>query len=143
MNIASRADALRGQPMDPSHFSGPATSHPLHETLQPNPVRVSVVHFPSGTRNHWHRHAGGQLLHVVDGYGYVQSRGGPVRRIQVGDSVSAEPGEEHWHGAGESAHLAHIAVSIGETVWLEPAEVPPSPDAEAGTRTTAADSGGS
>jgi quercetin dioxygenase-like cupin family protein len=110
--------------MDASHFSGPATSHPLHETLQANPVRVSVVHFPAGTRNHWHRHSGGQVLHVVDGTGYVQSRGDAAQRIEAGDTVSAAPNEEHWHGAGRDAAMAHIAVSIGDTTWLEPAEGP-------------------
>lgn len=119
--------------MDASHFTGPATSHPLHETPQAYPVRVSVVHFPAGNRNHWHRHAGGQLLHVVDGEGYVQARGEPARRLQVGDSVSTGPDEEHWHGAGEKVPMAHIAVSIGETVWLEPAEVPPTPGDPGGT----------
>ena len=105
--------------MDPTHFTGPAHSHPLHITLQPNPVRVSVVRFQAGTRNHWHHHGGGQLLHVVDGEGYVQSRGGPPRRISAGDSVSAAPGEEHWHGAGPDGPMAHVAVTIGETTWLE------------------------
>ena len=131
MKVTPRAEALRGEPMDASHFTGPATSHPLHQTLQPHPVRVSVVHFPAGTRNHWHRHSGGQVLHVVDGAGFVQSRGEPARRIQVGDTVSAAPHEEHWHGAGADAAMAHVAVSIGATVWLEPAE-PPAPDSDAG-----------
>ena len=125
MKITSLADALKGQPMDPSHFSGPATSHPLHESVQPHPVRVSVVHFRPGIRNHWHRHSGGQLLHVLDGAGFVQVRGDQVRRLEVGDTVSAPPDEEHWHGAGPEASMSHIAVSIGDTIWLEPAEMPP------------------
>ena len=119
VKITTRTEAESGDPMDPAHFTGPAHSHPLHATLEPHPVRVGVVHFEAGTRNHWHRHAGGQLLHVVDGEGYVQSRGEAARRIRAGDSVSAAPGEEHWHGAGHGASMSHVAVTIGETTWLD------------------------
>jgi quercetin dioxygenase-like cupin family protein len=118
VKITTRTEALTGEPMDRAHFTGPVSSHPLHSTLQPNPVRVSVVHFHAGTRNHWHRHAGGQVLHVVDGEGYVQSRGEPPRRIRSGDIVSAAPEEEHWHGAGPDGPMAHVAVSIGDITWL-------------------------
>jgi quercetin dioxygenase-like cupin family protein len=119
VKITTRTEAESGEPMDSSHFTGPAHSHPLHVTPEPHPVRVSVVHFATGTRNHWHRHGGGQLLHVVDGEGHVQSRGEPARPIRAGDSVSAAPGEEHWHGAGPDGPMSHVAVTIGETTWLE------------------------
>ena len=122
MKVTTRTEALDGQPMDPSHFSGPASSHPLHQTLEPHPVRVSVVRFEAGTRNHWHRHGGGQVLHVVDGEGYVQKRGEPPQRIRAGDTVSTAPGEEHWHGAGPQSSMAHVAVSIGDITWLESSE---------------------
>jgi quercetin dioxygenase-like cupin family protein len=122
VKITTRTDALagalNGEPMDPGHFTGPASNQPLHVTLEPNPVRVSVVHFRAGTRNHWHRHDGGQVLHVVDGEGYVQSRGESAHRIRTGDTVSAAPGEEHWHGAGPDGAMAHVAVTIGDTTWL-------------------------
>ena len=125
MKITSLPEALQGEPLDPAHFNGPATSHPLHRSDAAHPVNVAVVRFQAGSRNHWHRHAGGQLLHVVEGEGWVQSRGEAARRIRTGDSVSAEPGEEHWHGAGPEAPMAHIAVSVGEATFLEPSEGPP------------------
>jgi len=125
VKITTRTDALSGEPMDPTHFTGPVTSHPLHTSAEPHPVRVGVVHFQPGIRNHWHRHDGGQVLHVVDGIGYVQSRGEEVHRIEAGDTVSAAPGEEHWHGAGPDSAMSHVAVSIGETTWLEPSEFGP------------------
>jgi quercetin dioxygenase-like cupin family protein len=125
VKITTRTEALTGEPMDLSHFSGPATSHPLHNVSDPGAVRVSVVHFEAGTRNHWHRHSGGQVLHVVDGEGYVQARGEPARHIRTGDIVSAAPGEEHWHGAGPDASMAHVAVSIGDITWLEPSDSEP------------------
>jgi quercetin dioxygenase-like cupin family protein len=125
VKITTRSEALTGEPMDSSHFTGPVTSHPLHNSLEPRPVRVSVVHFHPGIRNNWHRHDGGQVLHVLDGDGYVQSRGGEARRIVAGDTVSATAGEEHWHGAGPDSAMSHVAVSIGETTWLEPSEFEP------------------
>jgi quercetin dioxygenase-like cupin family protein len=125
MRVTPLDDALRGEPMDPEHFTGPASSRPLHATPEANPVRVSVVRFQAGTRNHWHAHSGGQLLHVVEGEGYVQARGGPLQRLRAGDSVSTAPGEEHWHGAGRGSPMAHIAVTIGDITWKE---APPEPD---------------
>ncbi len=124
VKITTRTEALTGEPMDPSHFTGPSSSHPLHSTVEPNPVRVSVVHFRPGTRNHWHRHDGGQVLHVLDGEGYVQARGEVAQRIRAGDTVSTAPGEEHWHGAGSDLPMSHVAVSIGDITWLEPSEEP-------------------
>jgi quercetin dioxygenase-like cupin family protein len=125
VKVTTRTEALDGQPMDPAHFTGAASSHPLHVTLDPNPIRVSVVRFEAGARNHWHQHAGGQVLHVVEGEGYVQPRGEPAQLIRTGDTVSAAPGEEHWHGAGPRGPMAHIAVSIGEITWLESTEREP------------------
>jgi quercetin dioxygenase-like cupin family protein len=120
VKITTRTESLAGQPTDREHFTGPVSSVPLHAGPDPNPVHVSVVHFAAGTRNHWHRHGGGQVLHVVDGEGYVQTRGEERRTIRTGDTVSAAPDEEHWHGAGPGSAMAHIAVSIGDITWLEP-----------------------
>lgn len=110
--------------MDSSHFTGAATGRPLHRTEEGHPVSVSLVRFERGARNHWHYHEGGQLLHVVEGEGWVQARGQDPQRIAAGDSVSAPAGEEHWHGAGKDRGMAHIAVSIGQTNFLEPSEEP-------------------
>ncbi|HKA12499.1 MAG TPA: cupin domain-containing protein [Candidatus Dormibacteraeota bacterium] len=122
VKVTTQTEALDGEPMDPAHFTGPASSHPLHVTLDPHPVRVSVVRFEPGTRNHWHRHGGGQVLHVVEGEGFVQLHGEPAQRIRTGDTVSTAPGEVHCHGAGPGGPMAHVAVSIGDTTWLEPGE---------------------
>jgi quercetin dioxygenase-like cupin family protein len=122
VKITNLNDALEGDPMELPYFTGPTTSHPLHSTTDPHTVNVSVVRFAAGSRNYWHRHAGGQFLHVVEGEGWVQSRGEPAQRIHTGDSVSADPGEEHWHGAGASGAMAHIAVSVGEATFLEPSD---------------------
>jgi quercetin dioxygenase-like cupin family protein len=124
VKITHLADIFEDQPVQREHFTGPVISHPLHRTTEPHPVSVSLIRFPAGSRNHWHHHAGGQLLHVVEGEGWVQSRGEAAQRIRTGDSVSAAPGEQHWHGAHESGAMAHIAVSVGETTFLDPSDAP-------------------
>ena len=127
MKITPQGQALSDlTPMEAAHFIGKAGSHPLLPPSSPLPTSCAVVRFEAGARNHWHAHAGGQLLHVIEGVGWVQARGGAPQRIGVGDSVATEPNEEHWHGAGRSGPLAHIVVNIGETRWLE--ESPPPPD---------------
>ena len=45
-------------------------------------VRALRVTFSPGARTAWHAHPGGQVLHVVDGVGRVQSAGGPVRQLR-------------------------------------------------------------
>jgi quercetin dioxygenase-like cupin family protein len=85
---------------------------------------AAIVRFEAGARNHWHSHAGGQLLHVIEGEGWVQSRGQDPQRIRLADTVTAAPGEEHWHGAGSQGPMAHLAVAMGETRWLEESTPP-------------------
>jgi quercetin dioxygenase-like cupin family protein len=126
MKITRRSEAQTSlEPMDPAHFTGRAGSHALIQASpQTRSVFAAVVRFEAGARNHWHAHAGGQLLHVIEGEGWVQSRGQDPQRIRLEDTVTAEPGEEHWHGAGAGGPMAHLAVAIGETRWLE-ASTPP------------------
>ena len=44
---------------------------------------------------------------------------GSVGPISAGDTVHIPAGEEHWHGATADTYLLHLAVSVGETVWLD------------------------
>jgi quercetin dioxygenase-like cupin family protein len=114
-------------PVDPAHFTGQAG---LGDLIQASPQTASifaaVVRFEAGARNHWHSHPGGQLLHVIEGEGWVQVRGQAPQRIQKDETVTADPGEEHWHGAGSRQAMAHIAVAVGETRWLEESAPPPA-----------------
>jgi quercetin dioxygenase-like cupin family protein len=77
------------------------------------------VHFTPGARTAWHSHPHGQLLHVTEGAGLVQSRGGAREQIKAGDTVESAPGEWHWHGATPTTFMTHIAVSDGTTEWAE------------------------
>jgi quercetin dioxygenase-like cupin family protein len=73
-------------------------------------VTASRVHFTPGARTAWHTHPNGQTIHVLEGVGLAQSRGGPIEVIRPGDRVFFEPGEVHWHGAAPNRFMAHLAL---------------------------------
>jgi len=73
-------------------------------------VSASSVHFTPGARTAWHTHPKGQTIHVTEGVGLVQRRGGPIEVIHPGDSVFFDPGEEHWHGAAPDRFMTHLAM---------------------------------
>src|SRR6266568_2079490 len=114
MEITPKDRALADlKPLDPAHFTGRAAARELLATQKPAlSTSAIVVRFEPGARNYWHVH------------GWVQVRGGAPQRIQVGDAVRAEPGEAHWHGAGRSGPLAHIAINVGEARWFEESPAP-------------------
>jgi quercetin dioxygenase-like cupin family protein len=84
----------------------------------PSRVRVNVVRFAPGARNAWHAHAVGQTLHVAEGVGLIQSRGGEVVEIRPGQTIHTPPGEWHWHGAAPDHFMSHLAI------WERPDEGP-------------------
>ena len=73
-------------------------------------MTAALVRFTPGARTNWHSHALGQTLHVTDGVGLVQSRGGKVTVIRPGDVIHTPPGEEHWHGAAPDDVMVHTAI---------------------------------
>ena len=81
------------------------------------PVAVNRVSFPDGAVTHWHSHEGGQVLQVVSGEGRYQERGGAERPLRPGDTVIAEAGVEHWHGAAAGHDMVHVAFSSGTSTW--------------------------
>lgn len=106
-----------GDPADPTHFTGPVRNRTLHAA---DGVRALVVNFEDGARTPRHSHAGGQVLHVIEGRGRTRSRSGDEVEIGPGDVIVADPGEEHWHGAAEGTAMTHLAISIGDTSWSAP-----------------------
>jgi quercetin dioxygenase-like cupin family protein len=89
-------------------------------------VRVSTVRFAPAARTAWHCHAVGQTLYVVDGRGWVQSRGGDISEIRPGDTVWTPAGEWHWHGAAPRQFMTHLSITEAmpgdehpETDWGE------------------------
>jgi quercetin dioxygenase-like cupin family protein len=89
-------------------------------------MSVAKVRFTPGARTNWHSHALGQTLHVTQGVGLAQNRGGEIIEIRPGDTIYTPPGEEHWHGATPEDYLEHLAMwdngddPATSTVWLEP-----------------------
>lgn len=105
------------------YFTGRVTQDPIIETEMPARLRAISVSFEPGARTHWHTHPLGQTLHVTAGAGLVQSWDGPIREIRAGDTIWFAPGEKHWHGAGPTTAMTHIAMHEsldGLSVdWLE------------------------
>ena len=109
----------------PDRFTGQVWLEVLAPPGSAAGLEVFSVHFAPGARTAWHAHPHGQVLMVTDGQGLVQSRGGEVAEIGTGDTVVAEPGEWHWHGAGPRTYMTHTAVQgpgpDGATAdWGEP-----------------------
>ncbi|NEM91962.1 (R)-mandelonitrile lyase [Galbitalea soli] len=118
----------------PPTATGPAalfTGHVWFDVIAPPqpgipPLKVNLVHFSPGARTAWHSHALGQTLHITEGAGYVQSRGGELRKVLPGQTIYTPPGEEHWHGAAPDHFMSHLAMWVGtespdvvETTWAE------------------------
>jgi quercetin dioxygenase-like cupin family protein len=105
------------------YFTGAVRIDPLFQAPDPARVAGAAVTFEPGARTAWHTHPLGQTLIVTAGCGRAQRWGGPIEEIRQGDVVWFPPGEKHWHGAGPSTAMTHIAIQErldGKTVeWLE------------------------
>jgi quercetin dioxygenase-like cupin family protein len=104
-------------------FTGSVRIDPLFAANEARRGAAATVTFEPGARTAWHTHPLGQTLVVVSGLGRVQREGGPVLEIRPGDVVWFEPGEKHWHGAGPTTAMSHIAIQEhleGKVVdWME------------------------
>jgi quercetin dioxygenase-like cupin family protein len=101
-------------------FTGEVWMDRIASGEPPSRVRVNVVRFAPGARNAWHAHALGQTLHVTEGVGLIQSRGGQVIQVRAGDTIHTPPGEWHWHGAAPDHFMSHLAI------WEAPESGPES-----------------
>jgi quercetin dioxygenase-like cupin family protein len=109
------------------NFTGDVYMTPIYFGTEPSRMTVALVRFTPGARTNWHRHAVGQTLHVTEGVGLTQSRGGDVVVIRPGDTVWCPPGEWHWHGTAPDHFMTHLAIWDGlaagedgpETEWGE------------------------
>ena len=117
MQIQTKQPSTKGSP---DRFIGDVWLDVLVRGEEPSRIRVSVVRFAPGARNAWHVHAVGQTLHVTEGIGRVQSRGGEVVEIRAGDTIHTPPDEWHWHGAASDHFMTHIAM------WEAPPDGPES-----------------
>jgi quercetin dioxygenase-like cupin family protein len=106
------------------NFTGRVRVEVAFSTTEPARARGSYVTFEPGARTNWHTHPLGQTLIITHGSGRVQSWGGLVQVVNIGDVVFFEPGEKHWHGGGLESAMTHLTVGEvldGKSVdWLEP-----------------------
>ena len=104
-------------------FTGAVRIDPLFPVVAPARAAGNTVTFEPGARTAWHTHPLGQVLIVTAGCGRVQREGGAVEDIRPGDVVVFAPGEKHWHGAGPTTAMTHIAIQEsldGKAVdWME------------------------
>jgi len=91
-------------------FSGVVWVDAIATPPPPSRMRLVSVHFAPGARAAWHRHPMGQTIHVTEGVGLAQRRGGPLELIRAGDTVWFAPDEEHWHGAAPEHFMTHLAL---------------------------------
>lgn len=105
--IRTRPDTVQGPA---ERFTGSVWIDRVAVAELPSRMRSNCVHFAPGARTAWHQHPFGQILHVTEGAGRVQQRGGPVLEVRAGDTVVTRPEEWHWHGADPHHFMTHIGM---------------------------------
>lgn len=122
MKITRNGSAASGKgPAD--WFTGTVRIDPLFAANDARRAAAASVTFEPGARTAWHTHPLGQTLIVTAGCGRAQREGGPIEEIRPGDVIWFSPGEKHWHGAGPTTAMSHIAVQEaqdgGPVTWME------------------------
>jgi quercetin dioxygenase-like cupin family protein len=107
MEVRPKPSSVKGTP---DKFIGDVWFDSISDDSGSWPLRASVVHFAPGARNPWHAHAFGQTLHVLEGIGRTQARGGKVIEIRAGDTIVTSPNEWHWHGAAPDHLMSHLTL---------------------------------
>jgi len=126
-DVSKGAIFPRGEPMPEPisrNFTGKVYRNMLVPADSPLGSPIAYVTFEPGSRTHWHRHPGGQILLVMGGCGWYQEEGKPPRELNAGDVVEIPRNAKHWHGAAKDSWFAHIALEAdlkaGPAEWLEP-----------------------
>lgn len=95
-------------------FTGDVRISSPFQALLPATAGGATVTFTARARTAWHTHPLGQTLIVTEGQGLVQQQGQPALIIRPGDVVTIPPNVRHWHGAGPSGSMTHIAIAEKE-----------------------------
>jgi len=91
-------------------FTGAVRVDAPFQAQAPGRMSGAIVTFEPGARTNWHTHPLGQTLLVTAGCGRVRREGGPIEEIRPGDVVWFAANEKHWHGAGPTTAMTHIAI---------------------------------
>ncbi len=113
----------RGEKITNNNFTGTAFLYPMTMADSANPSQVGCVTFEPGARSNWHKHAGGQILVIVEGTGYYQEQGSAKRIIRKGETIKCPANIPHWHGASKEEKLIQIAITNnqnGPVEWIQP-----------------------
>jgi quercetin dioxygenase-like cupin family protein len=122
VRVIKAADRMGGDAHSPKgRFHGHASQHLVHETAEE--TRESFVRFEPGAHTHWHKHSGGQLIHIIEGSARIQAWGEAIHSLGAGDTAITPPDQKHWHGATADGPMTQLAITSGEVTWLEDAEV--------------------
>jgi 4-carboxymuconolactone decarboxylase len=121
--VISRAVTRASRVAPAENFTGTVRVQPLFDTTAMMRSYGATVSFAAGARTAWHTHPRGQVLIVTEGIGRAQLWGGAVEEIRPGDVVRIPPGAKHWHGAGPTSAMTHIAIvehlDGRSTDWME------------------------
>ncbi|RUT45436.1 cupin domain-containing protein [Paenibacillus anaericanus] len=105
-----------------ANFIGDAYLQMVFTDAAPLNAPIGNVTFAPGARNNWHSHKIGQVLMITGGEGWYQEEGKSAQLLLPGDVVNIPPNVKHWHGATKDSWFVHLAITPGETEWLEPVD---------------------
>lgn len=108
------ASALTSSTGSAETFTGKVLISSPFQALPPGTAGGATVTFTARARTDWHTHPLGQTLIVTEGEGLVQQQGQPAYVIRPGDVVTIPPNVRHWHGAGPTGSMTHIAIAEKE-----------------------------
>lgn len=109
-----------------SHFTGNVGVERVLSSELSAQVSAGLVTFDAGARTHWHSHPSEQTLIVTSGIGRIQAWGGLILEIRQGEIIRIPANTKHWHGAGPTTAMSHLAIAQmvdGKAVqWMEPVD---------------------
>jgi quercetin dioxygenase-like cupin family protein len=117
-NLSNSTIFPLGQKVE-ANFIGDAYLQMVFTDTTPLNAPIGNVTFSPGSRNNWHSHKIGQVLLVTGGGGWYQEEGKAAQLLKSGDVVNILPHVKHWHGATKDSWFVHLAITPGETDWLE------------------------
>src|SRR5579859_3708792 len=94
INIKKVPKQKLGKPL----FTGMVSRQSPVADTEGSDLSIDYVHFPTGIRNEYHKHANDQVLIVTDGLGFVETEDKKVA-VKEGDIIWTPAGEIHRHGA--------------------------------------------
>lgn len=96
---------------DPKIFSGEVKVSMLFKSSSWREFSGALVEFSKNARSAWHTHPAGQTLIVTEGEILTKIPGQAANIAKKGDVISCPPNIRHFHGASDTSHGNHIALT--------------------------------